>query len=307
MDGDLAADILWSDVRQFGATNNAAVVKKVKLTGSVATNDLGIIVTPGAPAAGGNSLVVLFVDGDGDGYYDTSEVIKWSWLIWNTDYSPTPGGTDPSTAIAPNGTGTWMDRNLGATTNTDGANTVYGYMYQWGRPHPLNHAIYNGNREGFYVRNNNSNPSTLSTPISGNAITGTTIETWINNPMKQFYGGGGTSGLATQDDNLWADASKTVYDPCPSGWRVPATGSWEELDFASFTDYGRIATNKGGYYPAAGSCYAGSIGSAGVRGQYWSSSTSGNNGRSINFTNSAIYPTYPNSRADGISVRCVKS
>jgi hypothetical protein len=243
---DLKVDILWSDV-----SNASDIVSALALQGSIGTNDLTIQVTPGGTE--GNALVILYQDTSGDGYYTTGEPIKWSWLIWNVDYSPIPEfGASSSTALD-KAAGRWMDRNLGAITNTYGANTVYGYLYQWGRPHPLNRPVYNTNTgENFYIRNGNTS-SNATAPMGVDANTPTvTVETWINNPMTLYYNGTDYSGLTTINNSLWNDGVKTVYDPCPKGWRVPASSNWNTGDFGAFSNNGKNSPNQGNYYPVSG-------------------------------------------------------
>jgi hypothetical protein len=69
---------------------------------------------------------------------------------------------------------------------------------------------------------------------------------------------------ASRVDTLWdaAGDKKTIYDPCPSGWRVPLGGSgttspWYGFARISFGDAGggdwsNPAGSKNGLYPAAG-------------------------------------------------------
>jgi hypothetical protein len=213
---NLKVGILWTDVDPAIST----VVEKVQLTGTPAGNDLKIIVTPGVDT--GNALVILYDDANGDGNYDSggAELIKWSWLIWNVDYTPVPGVS--GTALADGTPGFWMDRNLGATTNSAGSSTVYGFMYQWGRPHPLNHAEYDnssGTPENFYVYNDGTAGSTA--PVSVDATSSVTISTWVNEPITRYYAGQNGSGMSTRSTILWLDTYKSVFDPCPTGWRVP--------------------------------------------------------------------------------------
>jgi hypothetical protein len=236
----LKVGILWSDVNP--ATNT--VVEAVALAGSVDNNNLRILLTPGA--AQGNALVILYDDKATEGLYTEGEdEIKWSWLIWNTTYKPT---------------GAWMDRNLGAMANAHTGDTrPYGFMYQWGRKDPLNHAQYNSTTgENFFVYNNGSAISTL--PMHSDADNSTTdVSTWVNNPMIHYYDGDQASGLTARNNYLWSPAIKTVYDPCPSGWRIPHDAEWTTANFvASWADFGYENINEGGYYPGSGYQYGAS-------------------------------------------------
>jgi hypothetical protein len=285
---NLKVGILWTDVDPTTKT----VVEKVQLKGDLDDNTLTILVTPGADK--GNALIILYDDSNTNGFYTTGEDIKWSWLIWNVDYTPT---------------GTWMDRNLGATTNAPGASTVYGFLYEWGRPHPFNHAQYNTDAlENLYVYSNGAASSTSA--VNTDAGSGTiTISTWMNNPTTFYYGGDAASGLTTENSNLWSGSSKTVYDPCPSGWRVPDSGSWASGDFGTFADYGRIATSKGGYYPAAGQRFyysSGNVTNVGTDGYYGYASCSSSVWDYMYFNLSAVYDNESFHRTNGYSIRCIK-
>jgi uncharacterized protein (TIGR02145 family) len=112
---------------------------------------------------------------------------------------------------------------------------------------------------------------------------------------------------------------KSVYDPCPSGWRVPANLSANDAGspWKGFTDKNG-GTFSGGYswnanakYPAAGSRQDKDgmfDGSAGSEGSYWSASpeAGGNNALYLYFYNGFVDIAYTSGRAYGYSVRCVK-
>lgn len=40
---------------------------------------------------------------------------------------------------------------------------------------------------------------------------------------------------APHNDNLWQDGSKTLFDPCPAGWRVPKGGAGTLSPWSAFT------------------------------------------------------------------------
>jgi hypothetical protein len=123
-----------------------------------------------------------------------------------------------------------------------------------------------------------------------------------------------------QDNTLWGGgtisattfASKTVFDPCPAGWRVPPwTGSnspWSGYSSNSFSNYSIFLTGIG-YYPASG-CRVNSTGAfyrVGTSGYYWSASPNSTYGYSLHFNSSGgVYPADNHSRAFGFSVRCVQ-
>lgn len=134
---------------------------------------------------------------------DTDGKILWSWHIWSTD--------QPQEHEYVNATGryTVLDRNLGATHNaSDKVDESRGLMYQWGRKDPFA-ADRERSVELLYTTNN----------------TQATIEEAIANPT--VFEGMGYRGWVKQDNQvLWHPAKKTVYDPCPVGYRVANRNIW---------------------------------------------------------------------------------
>lgn len=174
----------------------------------------------------GNAVIVA---------YDSSGVVIWSWHIWITLEDPTVVAAD--TFAAPSGS-EFMNRNLGAFTNSNVINTAdgygydeeimrsYGLYYQWGRKDPFiypstynasggyDSAIYN--EDGSYV------PHTITSRTS---TTGTISYT---TQYPDYFISGYSNWLSSSDDTLWGgESTKSIYDPCPKGWRVPS-----ESDFA---------------------------------------------------------------------------
>lgn len=146
---------------------------------------------------------------------DTEGNVLWSWHLWFTE--------EPQGQVYYNDAGTMMDRNLGATSATPGKVETLGLTYQWGRKDPF---------VGV------ASISYFKTPVKATAdvyyyeacdqTTGT-IEyatahpaTFIINeqiPYDWIYREEGS----TADNTLW-QSSKTIFDPCPAGWRVPDGG-----------------------------------------------------------------------------------
>lgn len=288
-------------------------------TGSVASikynRNIGYIeVTAGSSE--GNS-VIAFYDNDGT-------TILWSWHIWVTNYNP---------AIPSNGSiytynsRTWMDRNLGAFTTSAATVSTMGLLYQWGRkdPFPGSASVTtNAEPEIFNALGTGSTGMITKTAVAVNA----NIVNAIQNPLT-FYCGAGTNDLDwysvtanTHNNALWGGASyaaptaKTVFDPCPVGWRVPASNglfAWDGFNTTTFplstpgdwnASRGRVFTAASNtYYPATAkrNAITGLIYDAGNNGTYWSASMGG----LLNFSSSVATPS-SYSQACGCSVRCVK-
>ncbi len=199
---------------------------------------------------------------------DAAGKILWSWHIWVTDY--------PTSQVYNNGAGVLMDRNLGATSIDAGSPTSFGLLYQWGRKDPFLNSYRIDASE--YA----SSTITWPEPVLSSAETGT-VEYTIQNPTTYIKTHVSTPPYdwhyGTRNDGLWA-SQKTVYDPCPAGWRVPDGGSkgvWKVsgvTDFVFSEYYGfefPISDPATSWYPASGFIsYEGVLSLHGEYGFYWS-------------------------------------
>jgi hypothetical protein len=143
--------------------------------------------------------------------------IYWSWHIWVTNY--TGSTTHPGNGC------TFMDRNLGATAAT-ATLAGRGLFYQWGRKDP-----FPGGKTGTagYKEINKFSGLGSSITVNSQNTTDTGIRIGImesiQRPMTFFSRRNTTynNWLPNNNDRIWnASANKkTVYDPCPKGWRLP--------------------------------------------------------------------------------------
>lgn len=256
--GNESAETLTAASGAYRAwTTSATAVKNVSFedgyiyfaTGGEASGDEATIEEANA--------VIAVINADG--------TVLWSWHIWATNYDP---------AAAPDivAGSRVMNRNLGAFTNSDetgqDAWRSYGLYYQWGRKDPfvgpdawdssVQQPLYN--HAGSYM----TYVYEVTTEEKG------TVEYATSRPI-HFIAGAKESDFdwlyAARDNSLWSAASKSLYDPCPKGWRVAPPAIW-----ASFTTTGTASTSPaefnvdGGYnygwrfkngesaiyYPAAG-------------------------------------------------------
>ena len=168
---------------------------------------------------------------------DASDNILWSWHIWFTD--------QPEEHVYPNDAGTMMDRNIGATSATPGDVGALGLLYQWGHKDPFLGS--SSITDAIEAKSTITWPS----PISSNSSNGT-IEYSTSYPTTFVFMRGGNhdwyyTGDDTIDNTRWttSETKKSIYDPCPAGWRVPDggyKGVWEKANF-DYTPHDR--TNKG--------------------------------------------------------------
>lgn len=147
--------------------------------------------------------------------YDEAGKILWSWHIWITD--------DPKTSEI--GGANWMDRNLGATcANIKADARSIGLLYQWGRKDPMRSASDYENDDFIATY-----PAFTADEI--NVDENTTIATSIENPtvfINTYPGGAGPKDwvFAANHEDRWMDEKKTMFDPCPVGYKVPSNAQW---------------------------------------------------------------------------------
>lgn len=251
---------------------------------------------------------------------DKNKAILWSWHIWLTD--------QPKEQIYYNNAGTLMDRNLGATSSVPGENETNGLMYQWGRKDPFPGL---GDMKNRYMAASNYTilfgfGSEASGPATG------TIEWSTANPMIFITGNKNNSDwyFSTDyntDQTRWS-AEKTVYDPCPAGWKVPDGGEdnvWAKA-IGNSTDHGTGVKEKYGrefsgafgddasiWYPATGylTDYNNEVGDGSWFGYSWTNAPYKNNSNRFNSLMFSAYSynyehDWDNHGAEALSVRCMK-
>ena len=291
--GDVAyAEVLWES---FGTDVTPNVGDLIK---SVSYKDGEIAFQTADSFKEGNAVIAA---------KDVSGTILWSWHIWLTD--------QPQECVYANNAGTMMDRNLGATSATPGDVGALGLLYQWGRKDPF--------LGSSSISDNVDAQSTISWPsaIASDASSGTiayTIEnpttfiTSSSNNLDWYY-----TGDTTTDDTRW-QSEKTIYDPCPAGWRVPDGGSNGVWALAGFKGYSYDTSTQGmlldsgvsspaTWYPEAGRrTINGVITVVGTSGYFWSGSPQGNLAHHLILSNGKVTPNSDNHRVFGESVRCLK-
>ncbi len=290
------------------------------------------------PATNGDAVLVL---------YDGSGTVIWSWMVWVTADAI---GPDPTT----NHAGTvyqLMNENFGAIWNGASRDAASGARYvaphyQWGRKDPMcPPAAYNsGSNMTLYDVTGSTYTGFGGYGVDADSDAGGTVRSVANAirmPNKFFLEYDNTSynwNNLTWFNNFWnaaetasgsssnnqASVVKTIYDPCPPGWVMPAPQAW-----TGFTTTGSNTTDSsqwnivgsftngfffkcsssdasGAWYPASGYRHraSGALTSVGSYGYYWSAAPySQAYARLLGFSSGLVYPLSTHYRAYGFAVR----
>ena len=243
---------------------------------------------------------------------DANDIILWSWHIWV-----------PETEITTIENGIFsvpmMDRNLGALVAAAPGVAApvesFGLTYQWGRKDPF---------PGPKAANSSSNAVVAGVAVSVTEGSGSadeskiSLEQSIQNPTLLGFAQNG-DWLIPADNTLWQDAEKTMYDPCPPGYRVPAlegNSNFFSSDASAATGWSEQASmyyfamgDPAAVFPLAG--YRDDYSPKGMshaydRGAYWSSSASSDaKGAYLNVRAGSAHAKADAAKARGGSVRCV--
>ena len=239
---------------------------------------------------------------------DISDNILWSWHIWIP--STTVGTIDAKNTIG----GVIMDRNLGAlTVAVDEENAVnplsFGLFYQWGRKDPFPGA------KGI-----NKGAATISGTPTEFYAGKIDLATSFSNPTK-YASQNEQDWLSETNNDLWKDGEKTMYDPCPPGYRVAdyksdknfwkhdsswitLTGGTQSTTYSWYTigtDAGKVVFPFAGYIDDNGGSYSHTYDRSVIWTSKYSSSSRGYC-RDLRGDDATRYSTY---KSRGGSVRCV--
>ena len=142
---------------------------------------------------------------------DEIGTILWSWHIWLCDF-------DAEASAHKYKSGNMiMDRHLGATigdsfNSYEEKDRAAGTLYQWGRKDPFTQWTITSTVYGFYtVEEANAQPTVYGVG-----------EKWTYDINNRF----------------WSPEQKTIYDPCPPGWKVADKNTWDDLSAYGQDDYG---------------------------------------------------------------------
>ena len=252
---------------------------------------------------------------------DAAGEILWSWHIWVS-------AEEIATKTDDNGL-VWMDRNLGALSVVPSeVQNTRGLFYQWGRKDPfpaaatptgttqtISATVYD--EDGKVVKFPNSSWTSTEENTIAYSIANPTVclsnsaqyascRDWLENSQANDALWGNPKGHIKDSDNNYTNkGSKSIYDPCPVGYRVPPAdvfsyftgigGYVADINSCDIADangdgivdmqdyhYGWLFNMESGsqFFPAAArfdGSYAMLMGSvSGLWGNYWSNSPNTN-------------------------------
>ena len=267
-------EVIWETLNTSDAVTQGAVIASVALE-----NGYVKFTTP-ADFTPGNALIAVKSAGK----------ILWSWHIWAVD-----ADMELNAQLYQNGA-LMMDRNLGALSVTPGDVRSYGLFYQWGRKDP-------------FVGCGNVVDKTFAATYPEEAIQFVDNNSNYNNyNYAEAHPNHFIKASGWNDDSDYWGIHKTMYDPCPYGWRVPDsnTDTWLGLNSVSYVNNGAYfnppLSEPAAYYPYSG--YMNSSGNLGeinqVASVWYAKRTY------IYRVSSYVDISYSSSAYNGSVVRCMK-
>ena len=171
--------------------------------------------------------------------------VIWSWHIWITNENPLTAYD-----LYANGK-TFMRNNLGAFTNSDGLSDEqmildsHGMYYQWGRKDPFSRPYFHDAAGAEIEDMFDASGVYIAEELVETASNIGTLKYTTKYPMRFITNascieeGGDRIGdwLVKADPTLWNNNGvKSLYDPCPHGWRVPTADEFAVLTLSDSED-----------------------------------------------------------------------
>lgn len=237
-----SVEVLWETYNDNNTVTANSVIAAVDYDKQPANDYYEICFQMPATLHAGNAVIAA---------KNSAGIILWSWHIW-VPSSEVADITDSDFVNA--SSGKIMDRNLGAIEpavagTSEVPTTAFGLYYQWGRKDP-------------FLTSNLTRNASVAFSTSSSWVT---TETAIQNPTVFYKQQDKSTSPATYNWNsseittFWDNSGKTIYDPCPPGYRVDvyndAKRMWKYSDTSSWeanTTYGWVKYGSSIVFPLSG-------------------------------------------------------
>ena len=267
-----SASLVWASFSTAVAPTENELIKDIRYNPS----DGYVYFSTGDVYKEGNAIVAV-KDGSGN--------ILWSWHLWICNYGQ-------YFFTGSNGV-KMMTRNLGGL-DSGTSSLSFGMYYQWGRKDP------------FVGPSSGATMAAVYGAAKSIQVGSVSVETAIRNPTN-YYVECNTAGRWTDGDHwcsddtkltLWSASGKTIFDPCPPGWRTP-----------SFSEITGMGTASSVYTTVNGFGAYGYVNTNGVfvdvsNGTLWSTTVNGSCAKIQVVLGD--YSTWDRSPDMGFNIRCVK-
>lgn len=251
------------------------------------------------PSTGANGVISV---------KDSSGTIIWNWHIWVWTDNLSTVGIANGYNILP--------YNLASKWDSSDKTHIKNWYYQWGRSVPmLCSSAYNSTTDSNSYGTLSFNSESQARSYSKGIANPTTFYEYRSSSYNWFDSGYYNSLCY----NLW-DANctsqgvsdnvtvKTVYDPCPPGFKIPNGNTFTGLQLIDGGSWNSGYTWNGSFFPASGERNAsgGYLYNVGSTGYAWTSaSDSSGNAYHMMLRDGAVYQSTYSYRAYGYSVRPV--
>lgn len=249
----------------------------------------------------GNALIGLF-DKDGK--------CIWSWHIWAADFNPA------LTQQTYRGGSIFMDRNIGALSADHRNYTTRGLYYQWGRKDPflypagiLSRVPFQGTYQNGFKNDSYNSATSIAYTIEHPTTYIDTDTDWQFSLRTNINLWGNTSSSTSA---LTDTGMKSIYDPCPTGWRIPDRRTWEKAalkvksldeNYCFLCDAGSAAET---FYPMSGYYSGSDYPKCAAWGYTWTNAPTTEGATVLVLLNGIVWPTETLKRAFAAPVRCMR-
>lgn len=267
----------------------------------------------GTAAEGGNGVISVVIN----------EKVAWTWHIWARAEDPELETMGSYQQMAVN-LGSWGPEYIKKKVLHDYINCpfcyFYGLPYSWGFnvPYPgltsIDMAVFMRNGSDLYwvyQYDENNMPIEVS-ERAGMPSKG--LKAAVENPLV-------LADLSADGEDIYANMwhgindDKTIFDPCPYGYRVADNGLYNEYEFGMpqfgglqySTDDGKYnRINTGGILEMDQEKGIPTITNEKMEGYYWSCEPSENKGSMYFFTGNSNKGIQPYDRVNGALIRCIR-